>query len=267
MVKKLFKYEFIHYMRALLPFELILLIVASFSRIIQIFDDGSQTYNIIFGSSTVMYGIAIVLCLVMCFVSAITRYYKNLFTAEGYLTMTLPVTENQHLFVKWITAFLTVVISFVIIMISACIMLLGEPLVEVFKAITYLFKDFYEMSAIHTVSITIEVIVGIFLAILYVLMLFYTCITIGQLAKKNRILASFGVYFGYYVLTQIFGTIVLVLMMTTNLVERIGNLFMEFNVAETFHIIFGFLAIFIILLTCVFIIICKKIIRKRLNLE
>ncbi len=267
MVKKLFKYEFIHYLKSLLPFGSILLVIALFSRIIQFFDNGSKAYNIIFISSVVMYVIGIILCLIMCFVTAITRYYKNLFTAEGYLTMTLPVTENQHIFTKLITAFSSVLITFVNILLSFCIITLGEPLVEVYKAAAYLMKWCYEHNATDTILITFELIIYVCLAVLYMLMLFYSCITIGQLAKKNRILAAFGVYFGYYVLTQILGTVFMILIVTTDLMEYISNLFSDITEIQVMEYAFGGASVFSIILTCIFYVVCQKIIRYRLNLE
>ncbi len=267
MVKKLLKYELLHYIRALLPFELIVLVVAFFSRIIQIFDNGSQTYDIVFYSSVVMFVISILLCLVMCFVTAITRYYKNFFTAEGYLTMTLPVTGNQHILSKWITAFLSVFASMIVVLFSVCVCTFGEPLFEILKAIGYLYKRCYQYTGFTTIFLTIEGILTACIAVFYMLMLFYSCITIGQLAKKNRILASFGVYFGYYLLTQILGTIFLILMTTTNVFNNLFNWIGTLNGDTVWHLIFGGVSLVSLILSSVLYFVCKNIIYKHLNLE
>ena len=56
-----------------------------------------------------------------------------------------------------------------------------------------------------------ESIIAVAAVIIYELLLFYACISVGQLARKNRILAAFGAYFAWYIITQIFGTIFVIL--------------------------------------------------------
>ena len=104
MVKKLFKYEFMYYLKALLPYQIIIPITALVNRIIQLFETKTDIYNIIFGSSVFMFIASVIVSMVMAFVLAISRFYKNLFTSEGYLTLTLPVTATNHIFVKLTTA-------------------------------------------------------------------------------------------------------------------------------------------------------------------
>ena len=48
----------------------------------------------------------------------------------------------------------------------------------------------------------IEVLLLILVAIICGYLLIYACISIGQLARKNKILAAVGVYFGYSVVLQ-----------------------------------------------------------------
>ena len=100
MVKKLIKHEFIAYSRSLLPIELALIGIAIVLRFIQFFENQTTGYSILFGSAIFAFCAAIVVCLVMTFIVAIQRYYKNLFKSEGYLTLTLPVTHSQHIFTK-----------------------------------------------------------------------------------------------------------------------------------------------------------------------
>ena len=51
-------------------------------------------------------------------VLGVIRFYKNLFTKEGYLTFTLPVTSTQHILVKSTTAVLVQIVSIIAIMLS-----------------------------------------------------------------------------------------------------------------------------------------------------
>ena len=99
MVKTLFKYEFKSYLKTLIPFNIVLLSIAAFTRLIQFFDldivGYDVVYDIVFALATMTYVLAIVACFAAVFVMAIIRFYKNLYTAEGYLSFTLPVTPGQ----------------------------------------------------------------------------------------------------------------------------------------------------------------------------
>ncbi len=93
MVRKLIKYDFSSYLKLLLPVQLILLGIAALNRIIQLFEDGSSTvYNIVFGSSVFLYVVSIIIAIVLTFVVSIVRFYQGMYSNEGYLSHTLPVT-------------------------------------------------------------------------------------------------------------------------------------------------------------------------------
>ena len=101
------------------------------------------------------------------------------------------------------------------------------------------------------------------------MLLFYACMCIGQLAKKNRVLAAVGVYYGYYIVCQVLSTA------TTTLVaisadlpfwEAIGA-FIEKHPFASVHI--GLCAILAVTvgLALVYYFLSRHILYKRLNLE
>ena len=59
--------------------------------------------------------------LLLTFIIGIVRFYKNLFTGEGYLSFTLPVTPGQQLFTKALVSFLFSVITIIVILVSSII--------------------------------------------------------------------------------------------------------------------------------------------------
>ena len=97
MVKKLMKFELASYMRSLLPFQLILLGIALLHRFVQLFENDGDAYWTFFSSSTAIIIIACIVTLVATVALCIARFYKNMFTGEGYLSFTLPVTVHQHI--------------------------------------------------------------------------------------------------------------------------------------------------------------------------
>ena len=130
MVKKLFKHEILSYMRLWVPTQIILLAVAFFMRILLFFESDQAIFNIVFGSSVFVYVVACLASMGITFVFGIIRFYKNLFTHEGYLTFTLPVSARAHIFVKLITATLFGVFTDLVIIFSGIIITSGRPLVE-----------------------------------------------------------------------------------------------------------------------------------------
>ena len=67
----------------------------------------------------------------------VRRFKKNMFSQEGYLTNTLPVTPAQHVFAKVIVGLCNYILSFIIVYIGILILLAGTGLERYMgKAIT-----------------------------------------------------------------------------------------------------------------------------------
>lgn len=273
MVKKLLKHELVSYMRILLPINAILLVIAAVARIIQFFESDTVAYNIVFWSSMIAVFMGIMACIYMAVIVAIIRFYKNLFTAEGYLTFTLPITPAQHITVKLLGAMIFQLIAIFTVILALVIVSAGDVLVEVIKAAVYLISQFFngvpaEIAA-HFVFYGIEILVLIALSAIFTVLVYYTCISIGQMARKNRIFMAVLAYFGYYIVVQILST---VLMVVFTILELAGAL----DWASTFFSNHEFAGIHIILCTGIAVyvgistllfFINRKIITKKLNLE
>lgn len=267
MVKKLFKHEMDAYWRVMIPVWVILLSVATVGRIIQIFEQKNVFYNIVSGSAIVMYVVALLAAIAFPAVYGVIRYYTNFFTGEGYLTFTLPTTPGRLLSVKIITAALMQVITLGVAALSAVIITLGDVLVEVWKAGVYLWNEVNVEMEGHLTMLSVEMVLLFLLAILYAIVFFETCINIGQLFPKLRILAAVGVYFAVYTVEQILVTIGLIVMAFA---EVNLDTLVEFIDLHPYLFLHGTMWMGIVL-TAVFTLLCyllsRHIITKRLNLE
>ncbi len=67
---------------------------------------------------------------VVAFVMIIRRFYTSFFTDEGYLTFTLPVTPNAHIFSKFITAYAWQVVTVVVSVLCIVLLLVVMALVS-----------------------------------------------------------------------------------------------------------------------------------------
>ena len=269
MVKKLFKHEFISYFRIMSIIYIILLSVAAFTRILQFFESQSKVFNIVNTFTILTYVVSIIADIGFAIVLSIVRFYKNLFTKEGYLTFTLPVTTNQHLLVKSVTAVSVQAITFLFIVISLCIVTAGEFLNELLKALHYIFGILSAYSLVHIISYALEIIL-LFIAVSFMgVFLYYLFISIGQLFRKNRVLASFGAYFVYYIITQIISTVFVVLISIYSDKLPIDKIlaFAQNHQYETIHIILLTPLTLTIIFTVIYFIFVKLIINKKLNLE
>lgn len=269
MVKKLIKHEFMAMARMLTPMYIILLALSLITRIIVIFENDSLVYNIISVSSIAVLCIAIMVSVVFTIVSCIIRFYKNLFSKEGYLTFTLPVSVDAHLLTKLFAAFVSTVASFLVIFIAFSIATSGELYVEIMKATGFLINEATLRIGAHFPFYIIELSVLFLIGICVNILLFYACMCIGQLAKRNRVLLALGVYFGYYYVTEIIVTVGMILMTVledTPLFDRLAK-WVGLNLFESIHIAFIVGIVINLILGAVYYLVAHKIMKKKLNLE
>lgn len=136
------------------------------------------------------------------------RFYKNKYTDEGYLTFTLPV-KTTHIFwssfvnmLIWLAISLLVVVTVIFLAAffgTARDGLVNWDILEGIKRILHILslEDWKEIFRdTYTVPYLIIMAVTVLTAPFYALFVPMACITAGAvLAKKHKILASFGVYY------------------------------------------------------------------------
>lgn len=166
--------------------------------------------------------IGIIVFTVFSTVMIFVRYYKNLFTDEGYLTFTLPVKRSDILNSKLISAAVLEFATFLVIGLDVLLMLFVAYYKEILK------KEFFigikevaaaiwkELGGYIFVYLLEGILIMLALSVLALLLLFI-CITIGSIiAKKAKVIASIGIYYAansafsfVTTLLVIFGTVAL----------------------------------------------------------
>ena len=269
MVRNLFKHEAKAYLHTLVPMNIILLCVALFTRIIWIFESDTTIFNIIGGSSIFALCVAMLVSIVMSYAFAITRFYKNLFTQEGYLTMSLPVSPAQHISAKLVCAVGFNILTLIAVALAAGVAMAGDVFVEFTRMIVYMLDKYISVFGADGVFWIIEVLISLIISLIAQFLLYYACICIGQLTKKNRVLAAFGAYLGYYFITQILGTVFMIVMsviMNTRFMEDIVEFVLN-HIELTLHIAIIGSAVFGLLLAALYYFIVHRIMSRKLNLE
>ncbi len=139
------------------------------------------------------------------------RFYKHLFTDEGYLTFTLPVKRHQILSSKLISGFVCCLLTFIVAAADAAIIILTTFRKEIFHKGWYdeMIKGVKELVAdFGAVNLTIQIIEVIILAVLVLalgILFTYLCITFaGAISKKSKLGSAILIYYGATSVSSVF---------------------------------------------------------------
>ncbi len=268
MVKKLIKHEFIYYLRTLAIFLPVMLFMGLSTCIVQLIKNETVWFLIIQVGSYSLLVIGTIACALITSILGIVRFYKNMYSSEGYLTFTLPISNNQHIFAKLITYVTCEIVSLLVVIISWFIALAPHLhfLPQLFKELIELLKL---INAGDVILFTFETIIMLIIGVFSTPLLYYACISIGQLAKKNRILLAIGAYYIYTVIVQALSTIasaIFTLFGTMGAFENIA-IFITEHPSVSIHGFMWITIIFSAAVSFVFYLITKKIMDNKLNLE
>ena len=272
MVKKLLKYEFTAMLRKQLPLILIVLGTAALNRILQFFESGHSTYQILFWSSAVLLAVSCVVLTAGTLWIIVSRFYKNMYTNEGYLTLSLPVTADQHLFCKLLTAVCCSVIAVLTCMLAASLAMVWDMLWEVVKAGRYLFRQAAGVIGKgHLSMYTLEFAIAMILNSCKTILVLYACVSLGQLGKKNknRPARAVGFFFIYYFAVQALGTIIVIIFAVLELsgvLEAVGE-WIAHHARAFIHLLLCFGILWSAGFSVLYYWICRHVLTKKLNLE
>lgn len=177
--------------------------------------------NILSVFTLLLYFVMLIVVLVGIVVYLAVHFYKTVYTDEGYLIHTLPVTKHQLLFSKILVGGLWTMIIYAMVYLS--VILLGASLIGAILPDGYTFARFWSESGeliaelrmemerqfglnfvIYTVFILLSLLIGPFIAMATV----YGAISLGQLFTRHRVLMAIVSYIGIGILNGILGAVV-----------------------------------------------------------
>jgi hypothetical protein len=232
-------------------------------------DNGDTLYMLACMGYLMLLVLSICVLAVGCTIYFYIRFYRNLYTDQGYLMHTLPVTEHQLILSKTFVCIIWRIISALVVL-TAILVLMSSAFGEDFMLMDLLEelnKAFFDMGMFKGVIFMIILIFGMLGKALFTTFTGYTCISIGQLASKNKVLAAIGVYFGMRVIMQIISTfgsqyLAIIGMMAPDMWFEI------FENNENAMIVFFAVAVVVEYLICgAMYMITHSVMQKRLNLE
>ena len=155
----------------------------------------------------------------------IRRFKGSVYDRQGYLTLTLPVSEHQIILAKLLGAFIWSLISSAVLVLSIYIILvIIEPNSVDFLAFKDLFQQYLDSIGLYLISFILSTISGI--------LCIYLAISIGQLFNEYRTALA---VLAYIVIQIVLGFVGLNLRIDTNF-----NMMLTFEIFTDLILIAGF---------------------------
>lgn len=133
------------------------------------------------------------------------RFYKNLYTDQGYLMHTLPVSSHQLIlskaFVMYIWQIISGCVMFISILLLVNSLVLGTENINIFKELMKIDLSDLDMSflAVLDIIVTLLIVIG---CQIFSIMFGYLAISLGQLSKNHKLISSIGIYMGMQIVLQ-----------------------------------------------------------------
>lgn len=196
MLKKLLKYDLAWCYKPLIVFYILAIFFSIIVRIVESFEQNLILLII----DKICCGVVIAMViniLINCFMRNWARFIRNIYKDESYLTHTLPVSKKTIYLSKILTAIITLLTSFIVIIICLAISSLN-------KETWLILKESLEQSAIFfnssVFSLIFVLIITIFFEFLFMMMSGILGIIIGHRSNNLKIIKSILIGFLIYII-------------------------------------------------------------------
>ena len=211
------------------------------------------------GLSIVAFIACMVALTVFTIVVVITRFYKGLIGQEGYLMHTLPAKPWQLITSRGIAAFITIVISSIVALISFGCLDGFSLFKDMAELIGSLFDAFNKEP--RYIFVAFEVLIIMAVSVLKTVYKFYASMSVGQLFDKHRVLCSLLAFVLISIVLSVIGVFGL---------SGIDSLSADFEVTiddfQEINILAGIMLFIELAQAALFYVITERIISKKLNL-
>lgn len=166
----------------------------------------------LFGST--VYGITVIVVFVVNFVYLCFHFYQSMYSAQGYLTHTLPVKTTQILHVKIIVSFMYLFLTGIISIFSFFLIGMvvdGTSISTMFSLLQKVVQDTAAAMGISGTMYVLFLLVALILGCLNALLLFFAGSSIGQLAHRSKGAYGIAAGIGLYYFSQMITVILLLL--------------------------------------------------------
>ena len=213
MVGKLLKHELYALFRILVFFAAAVILLAVAGRILIAVltwqAEQSATAILLLSLIIMFYVFSILALVIAAYALGVNRFYRTLFTGEGYMTLSLPATPVQLITAKLLSSLIAIIFASVISSLSVAIFLVGwdnsimQEIYSTFDLLGEIFAEYIEIEPLIVFEMIMQMIVSLPMALLVL----FAIISVGQLFTSNRKLLTFvfmiATYFIWNTLTTI----------------------------------------------------------------
>lgn len=211
MLGKLIKHEFKATYRTFIPIYIGLAILTGaaclFMELLHNFDQTVLVVGSGFGMIVVVLGMIFVFLSPYIFLSM--RFYRTTATREAYLTFTVPADTKTILFAKFIVTYIWTVVTIVLGYFGVAILIAVNGNGSLWYMIRFIFDGAPELVALQLISFLVSFATSI--------LQIFASVSLGQLVRDHRIIASLAFYVALYTVQQIAAVLVLLPWMLTEL--------------------------------------------------
>ena len=215
MLKKLLKYDWILMWRIPAMINLFLVVITLLGIIFllspawQMDDSDSMFFFLTKMLLTFFYIIFLIAGSITIMVYIAVRYYKNIYTDEGYLTNTLPADPWQIVLSKLLVSSVWILITGILVVLSILSLVAANLITMEYATLEDLFIAIPELFDLIADEIDLPgpiiILISIFSAILGSMLnvlIIFSSIALGQLFSKHRVAGAFLWYILQYVIIQ-----------------------------------------------------------------
>ncbi len=192
------------------------------------------------------------------------RFYKNMYTDEGYLSFTLPVKPWEHIFSKTLVCSIWIFIDAVVIVASIIILVMYKGMgTEFLQGWNELIAQLSAESMLGVWKV-MQGVITVVLSVISVPLTYYFSISIGQLFNSHKMLASVVTFFITINVLQVISTVISAVFMIGTLEAVVDTEGLSLSIYD------GMLSIGMveqIVIVIGFWLITNYIMNKKLNLE
>ncbi|MBR4574144.1 MAG: hypothetical protein IKO16_04475 [Lachnospiraceae bacterium] len=215
-----------------------------------------------------LFYIGVIAANIVSLIFLVIRYYRNLYTPEGYLTFTLPVKTDMIIHSKVITGSVWMLLCYLFTFISLVIAGAGfVAATDISRAdLLNAMREGFSILGFGDPGFTAIMVFVILLTPFAGIVSMYFCISVGQLWQNHKILGAVLCCIGLYILNQIVTQVVFFASGFWSLMSGSGA-----DIDATFGTLYKNMMLNISIVTFVeaviFYIVCIFITRSKINLD
>ena len=235
----------------------------------------AQIQNVLAVTFAFAYVIIVISLTILTYILMCERFYKSMYSEQGYLTHTLPVSPLSNLNARLITSIIWLLVSGIILTLSILAISSAESpyyFSDLLRSLKYSELDSAAMYAFgwHLPVLLLMLLLLILAACANALLLVFAALSLGQLANLHKIRAAigFGVALGF--LEQIIVTMIMVhvpelfsITVNVNMPYEEIRMLVRRSSRGSLLLMIGIFAVF----AALYYAICAVIVKKRVNLE